>query len=85
MIQAEEEALAQGTYISAAIAVGGLGVIGLIVGGALAFTGGGEPSMVEAQGMLGTATLLCVVGGGLWWGGSRQITKAAQIPTAPEG
>ena len=71
MLRAEEEALARGTYISAAMAVGVLGVIGLIAGGALAFTGAGDPSMVETNGMLATAVVLCVVAGGLWWGGSR--------------
>jgi len=67
----KEDELARGSYISAAIAVGGLGGIGLVAGGFLAYTGLGDPSMVETRGMVVTALVLCVVGAGLWWQGSR--------------
>jgi hypothetical protein len=51
--------------------VGGLGAIGLVVGSILAFSDLGDPSMVEARGMVMTSLVLGVVGYGLWWAGTR--------------
>jgi flagellar motor component MotA len=67
----EEEEITRGNYTSAGAAVGGLGAIGLVVGGFLAFSGMGDPSMVEAPGMVATSLVLGVVGYGLWWAGTR--------------
>ncbi len=65
-----EEQLARDTYVSAAIAVGGLGIIGLVAAAILATSGWADDSIVEARSMVITALVLCCVGYGLWWGGT---------------
>ena len=67
----EDEEIERGNYTSAGAAVGGLGAIGLFVGAFLAYSGMGDPSMVDARGMVMTSLVLCVVGYGLWWAGNR--------------
>ena len=68
----EEEDIERGNYTSSGAAVGGLGATGLAVGAVLAVTGMGDPSMVEARGMVMTSLVLCVVGYSLWWAGTRR-------------
>lgn len=65
-----EEQLARDSYVSAAIAVGGLGTIGLVVAAILATTGWADDSIVETRSMVTTSLVLCCVGYGLWWGGT---------------
>ena len=67
----EDEEIERGNYTTAGAAVGGLGAAGLLVGAILAFTDLGDPSMVEARGMVMTSLVLGVVGYGLWWAGTR--------------
>ena len=66
-----DDEVEKGNYTSAGAAVGGLGAVGLLAGAVLTYTDLGDPSMVEARGMVLTSLVLCLVGYGLWWAGNR--------------
>ena len=70
MLQQNEE-LDRGGFRTAGVAVGALGLLGMVVGLVLALTGAGDPRIVEAQGMATTGLLQGVVGSAMWWWGAR--------------
>lgn len=66
----DDSELDGGSFQTAGYAVGGLGLFGLLVGVSLGIGGWGDPQIIEAHGMISTATILCVAGICMvWWGG----------------
>lgn len=67
----QEQELDTGSFRTAGVAVGTLGVLGIVLGLVMMLTEAGDPRIVEAQGMAMTGLLLGVVGSGMWWWGTR--------------